>query len=37
MHMEDKGDIYSNVKKRVFQMEADYKAIFSDRFRTKRQ
>ena len=28
MHMEDKGDIYSNVKKRSFQMEAEHDATF---------
>ena len=28
MHMEDKGDIYSNLKKRSFQMEAERDATF---------
>ena len=28
MHVEDKGDIYSNAKKRSFQIEAEHDATF---------
>ena len=28
MHMEDKGDIYSNLKKRSFQMKPEHDATF---------
>ena len=35
MNVEDKGDIYSNVKKRTFQIEAEHDATFRDRSRMK--
>ena len=28
MHVEDKGDVYSNVKKRSLQMEAEHDTTF---------